>query len=98
MCHACGCDRYVGRGKRVVLDRAVEIVKVGLTAQNVDGYENTELICDFIAPFGSQEDEVCQTVVWEADLHLSMPRLPGYFLALASAGRPKAYRHRLSPI
>jgi uncharacterized protein YoxC len=76
MCQGCGCDRYVGRGKQVALDRAVEIVKeLGLTVQNLDDYENTELICDFIAPFGSQEDEVFQTAVWEAALHLSMPRL-----------------------
>lgn len=76
MCQGCGCDQYTGTGKQAVLNRAVEIVKeLGLTAQNLDDYENTELICDFIAPFGSQEDEVYQTAVWEADLHLGMPRL-----------------------
>lgn len=76
MCQGCGCDQYVGKGKEVVLNRAVEIVKeLGLTVQNLDDYEDTELICDFIAPFGRQDDDVFKTAVWEANLHMSMPRL-----------------------
>ncbi|MBI2909396.1 MAG: hypothetical protein HYX92_17260 [Chloroflexi bacterium] len=52
------------------MKRAVEIVEeLGLAAQNVADYEDTELISSLIAPFGSREDDIFQTAAWVSDLH-----------------------------
>ncbi len=79
MCQLCGCDQYIKQGKEAVLNRATEIVKeLGLTAANVDDYENTEIIARFIAPFGAADDEVYETAVWTSKLHMSMSQLNQY--------------------
>jgi hypothetical protein len=70
MCKLCGCADYIGLGNEAVLRRAVEIVReLGITAQNLADYEDTELICSLIAPFGSRADEIYQTAAWVSDLH-----------------------------
>ena len=75
MCQLCGCTNYVQQGKDAVLRRAVEIVReLGLTAQNVADYEDTELVSSLIAPFGTKNDEVYETAAWVSDLH-AMPGL-----------------------
>ncbi len=76
MCELCGCSQYMKQGKEAVLRRTVEIIKeLGLTAQNVDDYEETEVISCLIAPFGSREDEAYQTAAWVSNLHMSMRQL-----------------------
>ncbi|MBI4303281.1 MAG: hypothetical protein HY665_02950 [Chloroflexi bacterium] len=76
MCELCGCTQYIAQGKEAVLKRAVEIVdELGLTAGNVDDYEDIEIISRFIAPFGTVEDKVYETAAWVSGLHLSIPRL-----------------------
>ena len=70
MCQLCGCTNYIQQGKDAVLRRAVEIVReLGLTAQNVADYEDTELVSSLIAPFGTKNDEVYETAAWVSDLH-----------------------------
>ena len=70
MCELCGCTHYTKLGKKAVLLRAVEIVKeLQLTAQNLNDYENTELISTIICPFGSRTDEVFRAAAWISDLH-----------------------------
>jgi hypothetical protein len=52
----------------------VEIVnELQITAENLASYEDTELICSLIAPFGSRTDDIYQTAAWVSDLHA----LPG---------------------
>ena len=76
MCELCGCSQYIKQGKEVVLRQAVAIVKeLGLTAKNVDDYEDTEIISRLIAPFGSMEDDVYQTAVWVSNLHVGIRHL-----------------------
>ena len=52
----------------------MEIIKeLGLTATNVDDYEDTEQISRLIAPFGAVEDDVYPTAAWVGALHMSQP-------------------------
>ncbi len=75
MCKLCGCSQYIKQGKEAVLRRAIEIVKeLSLTAQNVDDYEETEVISRLITPFGSREDDAYQTAAWVSNLHMGMSR------------------------
>lgn len=79
MCELCGCTRYIREGKEAVLRRATEIIsELGLTPENADDYENTEIISRLISPFGSLEDEVYKAAVWVADLHMGV-RKPNRF-------------------
>lgn len=76
MCQLCGCTEYIKQGNEAVLRRAVEIVsELSLTPDNVDDYEEIEIISRFIAPFGSVEDDVYQTAAWMGRLHLSQSGL-----------------------
>ncbi len=71
MCERCGCREYIRQGKERVLERAVQVVnELRLSARNVADYEDAELICSLIAPFGTRTDEVMQTAVWVSDLHV----------------------------
>ena len=48
----------------------LDIIKeLGLTAANVDDYEDTETVSQLIVPFASEQDEVYQTAAWVASLH-----------------------------
>ncbi len=79
MCELCGCTQYIKEGKEAVLKRAEEIiVELALSPDNVDDYENTEIITRLICPFGSMGDEVYKTAVWVSDLHMSV-RKPNRF-------------------
>ncbi len=70
MCELCGCTHYIDQGKEAVLSRAVEIVReLKLTPQNLNDYENTELVSTIICPFGSRTDEVYRAAAWISDLH-----------------------------
>ncbi len=70
MCQLCGCRQYIAQGKEAVLHRAAEIVnELQITAENLAGYEDTELISSLIAPFGSRTDDIYQTAAWISDLH-----------------------------
>jgi len=76
MCELCGCNQYIKQGKESVLKRTVEIVKeLGITVQNTDDYEETEIISRFIASFGAIEDEVYQTAAWVSYLHIGTRQL-----------------------
>ena len=73
MCQLCGCTEFIKQGKKAVLDRAMEIVEeLGLTAQNVADYEDTELISSIIAPFGVVDDDAYQAAAWISHLHIGM--------------------------
>jgi len=72
MCQPCGCGRYIEQGHKAVLNRAVTIVKeLGVTAENVQSFEDGERICGLIASklAGGEDDEVRQIAEWVRDLH-----------------------------
>ncbi|MBI4187088.1 MAG: hypothetical protein HY530_06265 [Chloroflexi bacterium] len=76
MCDLCGCKEYIRQGKQAVLRRAEEIVgELGVAAQNVDDFEDTELISQLIVPFGSRDDEVYQASSWVSSLHMGMKQV-----------------------
>lgn len=76
MCQLCGCTEYIKQGKAAVLRRAMKIISdLSLTPENVNDYEETEMIAGLIAPFGSIEDDVYPTAVWVSSLHMDMGRL-----------------------
>ena len=76
MCQLCGCSEFIKQGKDAVLRRSVEIVnELSLTPENVDEYENTEIIAGLIAPFGSADDGVYKTAAWISDLHRDTGRI-----------------------
>lgn len=50
MCQPCGCVKFLEQGKEAVLKRAVTIIKeLGVTAKNVQLFEDGERICYLIA-------------------------------------------------
>lgn len=72
MCQQCGCLGFTEQGRSVVLDRAVAIVKeMGVTAENVQRFEDGERICGLIASklAGGEDDEVRQIADWVMALH-----------------------------
>ena len=73
MCGLCGCQQFINRGSEAVLKRAVEIVQeLGLTPENMDGFEDCEFICGLIAPrasLSSSAPEIWETAHWVRSLH-----------------------------
>lgn len=67
MCEVCGCTKYVRQlteGKKVVVNRAVEIVqKLGLTAENTGLFEDGEYICGLLGPKVSLTPEAAE--IWD---------------------------------
>lgn len=75
MCQLCGCTEFIKRGKGIIRERVVAIVReLELTPANVDDYEATETISGIIAPLCSREEEIYQTAAWVSKLHEDMPR------------------------
>ncbi len=67
MCEICGCTKYVRQlteGKKVVVNRAIEIVqKLGLTASNMELFEDGEYICGLLGPKVSLTPEAAE--IWD---------------------------------
>ena len=72
MCQACGCSRYIEQGHEAVLNRAIAIVReLGVTAENVQSFEDGERICGLIASklAAGEDEEVRQIADWVMALH-----------------------------
>ena len=72
MCRQCGCESFIEQGPEAVLERAVAIVtEMGITADNVQRFEDGERICALIASKlpGEQHEEIRQTAEWVSELH-----------------------------
>jgi hypothetical protein len=72
MCQPCGCGQYIEQGHKAVLNRAVAIIKeLGVTAQNVQSFEDGERICALIASklAAGEDDELRQIADWVMALH-----------------------------
>ena len=72
MCQACGCSRYIEQGHEAVLNRAIAIVReLGVTAENVQSFEDGERICGLIASklAAGEDEEVSQIADWVMALH-----------------------------
>lgn len=72
MCQPCGCSRYIEQGHEAVLNRAVAVVKeLGVTAENVQSFEDGERICGLIASklAAGEDEEVRQIAESVRELH-----------------------------
>lgn len=72
MCQPCGCSCYIEQGHKAVLSRVIAIInELGVTADNVQRFEDGERICGLIASklAGGEDDEVRQIAEWVRELH-----------------------------
>ena len=72
MCQPFGCVTFLEQGTEAVLKRAVTIVReMGVTAENVQLFEDGERICYLIASevLPSEDEEIHQIAQWVAGLH-----------------------------
>ncbi len=72
MCQRCGCADFIKEGQEAVLKQATAIIKeMGVTADNVQRFEDGERICDLIASkvVGDQYEELRQIAEWVSSLH-----------------------------
>lgn len=72
MCRQCGCVDVIEQGPEATLQRAVAIItQMGITAENVQRFEDGERICSLIASKlpGEQYEEIRRTAEWVSGLH-----------------------------
>lgn len=72
MCQQCGCLSWIEQGRRAVLNRAVAIIdEMGVSAKNVQRFEDGERICGLIASklAAGDDEEVRQIAEWVMELH-----------------------------
>lgn len=72
MCEPCGCFPFIEQGRDAVLNRAVAIVKeMGVTAENVQRFEDGERICGLVASklAAGDDEEIRQIAEWVMGLH-----------------------------
>ncbi|MBI2998857.1 MAG: hypothetical protein HYY46_10495 [Deltaproteobacteria bacterium] len=72
MCEQCGCFPLIEQGRKAVLDRAVAIIeKMGVSAENVQRFEDGERICGLVASklADGEDEEVRQVAEWVRGLH-----------------------------
>ncbi len=72
MCQQCGCLSWIEQGRRAVLNRAVAIIEeMGVSAENVQRFEDGERICGLIASklASGEDEEVRQIAEWVRELH-----------------------------
>ena len=72
MCQQCGCFPLIEQGRKAVLDRAVAIIEeMGVSAENVQRFEDGERICGLIASklAAGDDEEVRQIAEWVMELH-----------------------------
>ncbi|MBI2952803.1 MAG: hypothetical protein HYY30_00685 [Chloroflexi bacterium] len=72
MCQTCDCEAIIEQGPRVILDRAIAIIKgLGVTLENMEEFEDAERICDVISAKtpGSDDAEVARIAQRVAEFH-----------------------------
>jgi len=87
MCDLCGCKTYLDSGKQAVVNRAQEIIRrLGLTAENIELYEDCERISHEVFSYSSpstEESEMLAVSKWAHSLHepIYKERFPKYIEA-----------------
>lgn len=72
MCQQCGCLPLIEQGRKAVVDRAVAIIEeMGVSAENVQRFEDGERICGLIASklATGDDEETRQIAEWVMGLH-----------------------------